>query len=375
MLYPEKATEKEISGPRLIVLLCVLYTFNENSKYKKLKSGSIPTIFPEYPSYKQPSNIKKRKNRNASSASSKVLRFFPQCIEAKSENVSTEIGIDPRDVGVQVNTIKICELEQEKKLNKNLRTKIYRLEKKVLELEKELQEARDELDNYPEKKSVNNIKKSAEEGDKMAIYILDQINNFQKLRPEWSEQTIRYCICWRISSPKGYEFGRNSKLIQAPSRSTLDRYVGSTECGVGVSPLIRQRLLAEAAKLNEIERIASLICDEMAIKERLLYNKEEDKFFGLVEAEGVYDEQIGINPILANKLLCFVINGLSTKYTIPAAYFMVRNLQGKDLLILVRQVIKAVEDCGFHVLRLVTDNHRTNTLCLRDSAAENFSHA
>lgn len=133
------------------------------------------------------------------------------------------------------------------------------------------------------------------------------------------------------------------------------------ECGVGISPLIKQRLQAEASNLNDMEKLCSIICDEMAIKERLLYNKEEDKFFGLVEAEGVYDEEIGQNPVLANKLLCFVIHGLSKKYTIPAAYFMVRALNGNELFFLVQQVIKVVEECGFYVLRLVTDNHRTNT--------------
>lgn len=119
--------------------------------------------------------------------------------------------------------------------------------------------------------------------------------------------------------------------------------MGSTEYGIGVSPLIKQTLKLEATKLNEIEKVVSLICDEMAIKESLLYNKEKDKIFGLVEAEGVYNKEIGINPVLANKLLCLVIHGLSTKYTIPAAYFMVRNLQGNDLLLLVQQVLKAVK--------------------------------
>ncbi|KAJ4428546.1 hypothetical protein ANN_24590 [Periplaneta americana] len=123
--------------------------------------------------------------------------------------------------------------------------------------------------------------------------------------------------------------------------------MGSTEYGVGVSPLIKQTLKLEATKLNEIEKVVSLICDEMAIKESLLYNNEKDKMSGLVEAEGVYNKEIGINPVLANKFLCLVIHGLSTKYTIPAAYFMVRNLQGNDLLLLVQQVLKAVKTVDF----------------------------
>ncbi|KAJ4427100.1 hypothetical protein ANN_24715 [Periplaneta americana] len=40
-------------------------------------------------------------------------------------------------------------------------------------------------------------------------------------------------------------------------------------------------------------------------------------------------------------------------------------LQGQELYQLFNQVIKAVEDCGFYVLRIVTDNHKTNVSMFR----------
>ncbi|KAJ4426887.1 hypothetical protein ANN_26686 [Periplaneta americana] len=183
--------------------------------------------------------------------------------------------------------------------------------------------------------------------------------------PEWSELSIRYCLAWRLISPKDYDHARVSKLISAPSRSTLDRYIGNVDCDVGISPLVKSRLQIECENLEPMEKIVSIIADEMAIKERLLYDRTSDKFFEIVNAEGIYDECVGKYPTLANKLLCFVVNGLSKRFTIPAAYYLVKGLQGQELYQLFNQVIKAVEDCGFYVLRIVTDNHKTNVSMFR----------
>lgn len=219
--------------------------------------------------------------------------------------------------------------------------------------------------HHPELDQLTVIKELAEEKNKKAVYLLDQINNFGKKRPEWSELSIRYCLAWRLVSPKGYDHARVSKLISAPSRSTLDRYIGNVDCDVGISPLVKSRLQIECENLEPMEKIVSIIADEMAIKERLLYDRTSDKFFGIVNAEGIYDECVGKYPTLANKLLCFVVNGLSKRFTIPAAYYLVKGLQGQELYQLFNQVIKAVEDCGFYVLRIVTDNHKTNVSMFR----------
>jgi hypothetical protein len=135
------------------------------------------------------------------------------------------------------------------------------------------------------------------------------------------------------------------------------------DCAVGVSKLAQQRLQAEILKLpNEpIHRFSSLIIDEMSIREGLLYDRPTDRMFGLVATtEDVQQSSISSKPKLANKLLCFVLHGLSHKFTIPAAYFLSRSITGEDLHTLTISVIKEIESCGFFVLRIVTDNHRSN---------------
>ncbi|KAJ4432986.1 hypothetical protein ANN_15243, partial [Periplaneta americana] len=82
--------------------------FKEDTKYRKLKNLSIPSIFPGYPSYKKPCNKRKRKVRNSSSSSSeknKVSTLSAQCqedIEAEYREKEIDAGIikDKADVNV-----------------------------------------------------------------------------------------------------------------------------------------------------------------------------------------------------------------------------------------------------------------------------------
>lgn len=333
-----------------------------------MKPGIVPSIFPNYPSYLQTKNEKPRKSRQDQPRfSAKADISINKCgtrenagLLLTENTASSEIKSQVNDIGIQVDIPKIDSTSHQKVINGRLRSTIYRLQKKLAEKEKELQNIQKKLDDNPEYNKIFTIKEAAKERNQKAVYLLDQINNFGKVKVEWSEQTIRYCVAWRIASPKGYEYGRSSQLIAAPSRSTLDRYMGNVDCDVGISQLVKDRLKAECENLQSTEKIVSMIANEMAIKERLLYNKASDKFIGIVNTEGIYDSKIGKYPTLANKLLCFVVHGLSKKFTIPAAYFFVKSLQGSDLFLLVQRVIKAVEETGFLVLRVVTNNHRTN---------------
>ncbi|CAH1378445.1 unnamed protein product, partial [Tenebrio molitor] len=100
---------------------------------------------------------------------------------------------------------------------------------------------------------MNRLENDARELKPLAVFILDQLFNYTLKRPKWSEATIRQCIAWRYASPKGYEFARRNGIIRAPSRFTLNRYMGKIQKGKGLSTLIETRLSAEADILQPVE--------------------------------------------------------------------------------------------------------------------------
>ncbi|KAJ3662296.1 hypothetical protein Zmor_006651 [Zophobas morio] len=114
--------------------------------------------------------------------------------------------------------------------------------------------------------------------EEKAIFLLDFLKNYARKVPGWSEPFVRLCTVWRFCSPKGYEFGRKH-LSKLPSNITIPRYLGPFN---GTSGLIKERLQAEIANLkNPIERVCSLIIDDISIREKMFYSRSEDCIYGL----------------------------------------------------------------------------------------------
>ncbi|KAH7965474.1 hypothetical protein HPB49_008359 [Dermacentor silvarum] len=103
----------------------------------------------------------------------------------------------------------------------------------------------------------------------------------------------------------------------------------------------------------------------MRVKQRLLYHTQRDAFIGEVDYGVNFPKETTNEPVLANSLLCFVLNGFSVSFKIPVAYSFARNCTGRELHMLMRHVLKEVEEIGFFVVRIVTDNHKINVLAMQ----------
>lgn len=92
----------------------------------------------------------------------------------------------------------------------------------------------------------------------------------------WSADFVRECVVLYYLSPKAYRYIRIRVLLKLPSKNTLLRYVGKSNCESGVSPLMKERLKEEA---KDEARLCSLVIDEMAISSKYIYDRKMDCFF------------------------------------------------------------------------------------------------
>lgn len=67
-----------------------------------------------------------------------------------------------------------------------------------------------------------------------ATFLLEQMHNFEKKVPRWSETMTRNWILWNAVSPKGYNLVRKIGLCSLPSKSTLSQYLSSLTGEIGV---------------------------------------------------------------------------------------------------------------------------------------------
>jgi hypothetical protein len=260
-------------------------------------------------------------------------------------------------------TLSYVNSDKQKKLrHENLMQLLRREKKKSFKLKQKITELENERDCVPLKirKQLSRMVVSAFNGGKAEIFLLDQIQNYGKLQgARWTETTVAHCIILNGRAPGAYEFLRKSGILHLPCRQTLQAYTGRSTLETGVGSLVKKRLMSESENLSHIEKNCSLVLDEMTIGPGEEYIPQLDKFVGKVDMGGI------VHPNdqnqLANKMLGYIVVGLNTYFKIPVAYFLVSQLTAKEQEALTLQVIKDVEDCGFKINRLVTDNLAVNT--------------
>ena len=140
-------------------------------------------------------------------------------------------------------------------------------------------------------------------------------------------------------------------------RVTLNRCLGKIQRGKSLSALIETRLTTEAKILQPVEKLCSLVVDDIEIKEKLECSRPDDTFYGI---SIMTKHRLGKKAFLANKLLCFVIHGLSTKYTTPIGYFFHKTLSTDRFFEITMEIMEKVHSCGIKILQIVSDNHKSN---------------
>lgn len=335
-------------------------------RIRKLLPGAVPTVFDEYPCYLVPS-VKKPRKKPADRTC--VPGRKPHKRKAESQE-STDISELPDDYSAKNPSISTQTINNEAKRASGYVSLIGRLRKQVAyqrskcgKIQQQLDAERRIVAFYRGNKrhaSVKRIVGDAGKGDKKATFLLHQIDSYGQKRPAYPEEVIRECVVWRFLSPKGYDHARTSQLLTLPAKCTLQRYVGPSPTSSGMSAAMRERLTYEASLLSTKQHMATLIIDEASIKPKCVYDRKSDAVFGFRDKPNS-DTSCSSKEILANRVLCFVLHGISSSYRIPCSYYFTKQLSGRDLYAWTKEVIAAVESCGFLVVRIVTDNYSSNT--------------
>ena len=342
--------------------------FSISTTNRRLLPNSVPTIFPGYPSYKQTKTENPHRKRNYQKAffeshgsSGSLPLPAPEGTIAPAVDIANSVSTEV-EAGVQVDMPCKSSRSTNRNAGKYYSRAIARKNKTIARLRAENIVLRAKLQTRNKKSEADKLYRSlvsASEAKNMkAIFLLEQLKAFGKNKVQYSEEIIKISVLWQKKSPKGYAFAREMEILQLPHKSTLRKYLGGSSGQTGITEDIRQRLKTEIELLsNELEKVGSLIIDEMSIQAKLTYDRQLDQYHGKDELN---DKAPQDGEKLANSLLCFVFRGLATKYRIPVAFFFCSNLNGFQLHEKTLQVIAAVEEVGFRVLRIVTDNSKVN---------------
>lgn len=333
-------------------------------RIKKLLPSSVPTVFEEYPSYLAPSAKKPRKDptdRNPLPPPKSTKRKAEWAHEVS--NTPDDIADENPSVYTQTTNNDAQRASRYLSMIGRLRSQVTYHRSKSGKLLQQLAAERKVINSYRGDENYASLKKidaDSQKGDKKAVFLLHQIKSYGKKRLCYPEEVIRECVIWRFLSPKGYDHARASNLLTLPAKCTLQRYMGPSPTSSGMSTAMKERLIHEASMLSSKQHMASLIVDEAAIKPKCIYDRKADAVFGLRD-KPANSMPCSSRETLANRVLCFVLHGITNSYRIPCSYYFTKQLSGRDLFAWIKEVISAVESCGFVIVRIVSDNYSANT--------------
>ncbi|KAH7959787.1 hypothetical protein HPB49_013837 [Dermacentor silvarum] len=255
------------------------------------------------------------------------------------------------------------ERKRYRRIERELKVKNERLSRTVDAYKEELRRLKEEcyVSQFLE------VVADAGEGITKATLLVDQVKNYKRKKPQWSETTIRHCIVMRHPSTKAYEYIRSEKRLSLPCRTSLQKYTGTTSGEVGFSELVRCRLEMEIQALDTPQsQECGLIVDEMRIQEKLMYHKQRDVFVGDVDLGTDLGNLVPTpdNQNFANSLLCFLLCGLHARFKIPVGYFFTKCCSGVQLADIIHHIVKKAGNVGFDIIRVVTDNHKVNVAAM-----------
>ncbi|KAH7973688.1 hypothetical protein HPB49_004010 [Dermacentor silvarum] len=255
-------------------------------KRRRLKKGTVPSVLDDYPRHLQPKAVRERglsslikrarvtvvRQTDASQAVASPSILLPSLISDKpmaeeEEDASMEVSFcahEPvgqcdarycgdkakRDRSVQVNSrappsLLIAKRTKWKRKERDLKIQIQQLRQRVDRYNLELNRLKEDILTD----DICYIRKAASEKQPAAFFLLDQIRNFRKKRPAWSEETTRHCVVLRHLSTRAYEHMRGKELLKLPSRNTLSAYVGIQNGETGFTKLVEARLKTECQNL------------------------------------------------------------------------------------------------------------------------------
>ena len=151
------------------------------------------------------------------------------------------------------------------------------------------------------------------------------------------------------TSSSGYNFLGNS-IMSLPSPLTIRRTLRK----VSQTPGIKEKNgISLKVKVNPrcfSDRQTFLLMDEISLRKGFAYDRKSDLIFGFT------DDGHNRTSNIASSAMCIMAVGVLRKWKFPPSYYFTESVMKAEAIIRVREeAIKVVEDQGFEVLGVTTD--------------------
>lgn len=188
---------------------------------------------------------------------------------------------------------------------------------------------------------------AAEDCQQKLVFIREQLDlaTHTPRRRRYSSLLLATAVMWDNVSPSLYRQMVAEDLLTLPSEKYVRRLGGIT-LETGLPQATTEYLKTRISSLSEMERICSIIIDEVYSAKRIEYMNGQ--FYGLENSQ------------VTKTLLCFMVKSLSGKYEDVVAMVPLATLTSEIIFKWWDKVLKTVTEIGFDIAATLTDAHSSN---------------
>lgn len=188
----------------------------------------------------------------------------------------------------------------------------------------------------------------------------------------WHPMIIKWCLHLKMISSAAYHAMRSSGFIKLPSERTLRDYTHVVRGATGIQPEVSAQLIKESKvlTLQDWQKYAVVVFDEVKIKEDLVYNKHTCEIVGFVDLGSVNNKLSSLAELaslddfdpesVATHMLVFMFRGLFIRLEFPYAQYATKTAIASEICLMAWEVVRNLECCGFKVIALSCDGASTN---------------
>ncbi|KAG6454211.1 hypothetical protein O3G_MSEX008557 [Manduca sexta] len=170
----------------------------------------------------------------------------------------------------------------------------------------------------------------------------------------WTKNNKIAALTVYKQSPKEYKY--LTKVMPLPCIKSLQDMLNKLQMDTGIDHNVLHHLKILSSNKSMKNRMCVLAFDEMPLRPYFEYNELEDKIEGFEDLG-----PLGRSQKIADCAGVFMIQGLNEKFKQPIAYYFVEDtISSETLAVIIKEVIKAVNNTGYKILAIVCDQKPAN---------------
>ena len=175
----------------------------------------------------------------------------------------------------------------------------------------------------------------------------------------YSSDLLSMCVLWENTSSALYKQIREEGVLTLPSPRYIKKLTSALSMDTGLSEQTLKYLAARVAKLNEHEKIGSLIMDEVYVAQQCEFTRSDGRIYGMEEGEPT------------KTLLTVMFKSVAAGYEDVIAMVPLTKINSGKINYLYTMVLEAITPLGYNVVSTLVDGHSSNVKFYKDELCNN----